>query len=203
MPLLRLVRSRIVGVEAMIRFGVDVLLASVLFATLAPAVVLVLAGGWVRGVRPLIDRRNVVGRHGTVVSLPLLSSRLTDNMLVHGAPALLLVIRGQLALAGPKPTPVEEQDRAHQWRGLLQSVRPGLTGPWRLMRTPSTPAERTLADIWWVHNWTIWQHLFVLIQTGRRMIWRASQDVTPLERWTYLDGAAEAPLQPPRVEVAA
>jgi hypothetical protein len=91
----------------------------------------------------------------------------SDHVLLHGLPALVAVLRGELALVGPWPVPVEDRATYSRWAGLLLAVKPGLTGPWRLVPREASMVERVLADIWWVRNWTVWQHIFVLAKSAR------------------------------------
>jgi lipopolysaccharide/colanic/teichoic acid biosynthesis glycosyltransferase len=77
---------------------------------------------------------------------------------------------------------VTEQAEYERWIGVLASVKPGLTGPWRLADPDLSTAERATADVWWVRNWSIWQHLFVLVQTARRSL-RRGQKEQELVRW--------------------
>ncbi len=181
LPLLRLGGSRIVGVQALLRAALDVALAATLLVAVAPFVGAALMLGRARGVRPLLVERAVVGRDGSPVRLRLLNPMVTDRLLLRGAPALLDVVRGRLALVGPRPIPADEWAQYQRRAGLLRSVLPGLTGPWRL-GGPEAPDERMFGDVLWVHNWTIWQHLFVLVQTGRR-VWRHRDREGSLARW--------------------
>ena len=64
----------------------------------------------------------------------------------------------------------------------MLSVKPGLTGPWRLVPRDASMVERILADIWWVRNWTVWQHLFVLVKSAR-LLGRRNADAQQVTRW--------------------
>ena len=50
-------------------------------------------------------------------------------------PQLLNVISGDMSLVGPRPSPDDENQYCPAWRDARLSVRPGLTGIWRVNRT--------------------------------------------------------------------
>jgi lipopolysaccharide/colanic/teichoic acid biosynthesis glycosyltransferase len=166
-PLVQLVPIRAVGLEALLRRIVDVGLAALLAVVMAPSLAWALVGARLRGVGPILVSERVLGRCGQPVTLRLLSPRVSERLLLRGLPALEGVLRGRLALVGPRPIPVAEQAEYRRWAGLLLTVQPGLTGPWRLAGPTVSTEERVLADVWWVRNWSIWQHLFVLFKTAQ------------------------------------
>jgi len=165
-PLLRFEVARIVGIEAVARATVDFALAALLLAVSGPALAWLVCSARLRAIRPILMRRQVLGQGGRKVTLSLLSPRVTQRVLLRGIPALLSVLRGDLAMVGPRPIPLEDEATYRPWSGLLLAVKPGLTGPWRLAGMSGSPEEMLLADVWWVRNWTVWQHLFVLFQTA-------------------------------------
>jgi lipopolysaccharide/colanic/teichoic acid biosynthesis glycosyltransferase len=135
-----------------------------------------------RGMRPLFERRAVLGQGGRQIMLPLLRADVTQRVLVRGLPALLSVVRGDMALVGPRPLPVEEAPEYRLWSGLLLAVKPGLTGPWRLVDSHASPEDRVLLDVWWIRNWSLWQHVFVLAQCGLAAL-STGKHSRGLERW--------------------
>jgi lipopolysaccharide/colanic/teichoic acid biosynthesis glycosyltransferase len=181
-PLVRVHPARLVGVDALLRAVCDVGLAAVLLVAVAPVLLAVLAVAWLRGTRPLLTRKQVLGQGAAPVTLYLLDRGVSDYLVLRGSPALLAVLQGRLALVGPRPLPVDHAADHLAWFSLLLSVKPGLTGPWRLAQPELSPGECLLADIWWVRNWSIWQHLFVLVQTVHR-VWHAAPNDHPVQRW--------------------
>ncbi len=182
-PLLRLQPARIVGVQALIRAGVDLTLTLLLLAALAPGLIWAIVSARWRGVRPVFVHRQVLGLGGVPVTFSLLNLDVSGSLLLHGVPALFAVLRGHLGLVGPRPLAVDEEQPEYQrWAGVLLAVKPGLTGPWRLASPTGSPVEQVLADVWWVRNWSIWQDLFILFQTARRA-WSAPRREHGLVRW--------------------
>jgi len=181
-PLVRVHPARLVGVDALLRGVFDTTLAAVLLIAVAPALLAVLAAAWLRGVRPLVARKEILGQGAVPVTLYLLNPSVSRHLLLRGFPALLAVLQGRLALVGPRPLTVEQAAEHQPWFSLILSVKPGLTGPWRLAEPELSPEECLLADIWWVRNWSIWQHLFVLAQTARRS-WCTVPSDRQVQRW--------------------
>ncbi len=50
-------------------------------------------------------------------------------------PQFINVLRGQMSVIGPRPSPEHENTGCPQWRYARLSVRPGITGLWQLKRT--------------------------------------------------------------------
>jgi lipopolysaccharide/colanic/teichoic acid biosynthesis glycosyltransferase len=171
-PLVRPHQTRIMGIEALTRAALDACIAALWLILVSPAFVWVVFGSWLRGVRPLLVRRRVLGQGNRPVSLMLLRSDVSERLLLRGVPALVAVLRGDLALVGPRPVPVDKQTAYACWIELLITVKPGLTGPWRLADPGLSAEETVMADVWWVRNWSLWQHLFVLYQTACRLVSR-------------------------------
>lgn len=192
-PLLRLRPHRIFGWDAVLRACVDYPIALSCVLALAPAALALAATAWIRGDRPLFERRVLLGEQDRPVSIRLLRVA-GDRLLLRGWPVLFSVLRGDLALVGPRPIALEEAPAFARWRRLLTSVRPGLTGPWRLVSPQVSSEERVFADVWWVRNWTIWRHVFVLIQTARAL----AMDVRggALGRWRPAGGEDRPAMKP-------
>ncbi len=181
-PLLRLQPARLVGVDAAFRATVDTSLAVVLLILMAPVVGWLVAVAWLRGCRPVLRHRQILGQGERRLTLTVLDPLVSRHVLLRGAPALVAVVRGDVALVGPRPVAVDEQAAYQPWLGVLATFRPGLSGPWRLTELTNSTEERILADVWWVRNWTIWRHLFVLFQTAGRVL-TATGRHPELARW--------------------
>ena len=202
-PLVRLRPARITGVDAVLRATIDAGLAALLLVLAAPALAWVVGRARLRGIRPSLVHREVLGQGGRIITLSLLNRRVSDRLLLRGVPALLAVLRGQLALVGPRPVAVEARPRYRDWADLLLTVKPGLTGPWRLGNSAESAGGAVLADAWWVRNWTVWQHLSVLLQSAARTArsergrgltrWEGDSSALPVATWPALAMTDEPP----------
>src|SRR5207245_1158411 len=86
---------------------------------------------------------------------------------------------------GPRPLEARPGVEARSRPSLLLSVKPGLTGPWRLVAAEDAVST---ADAFYVRNYTIWADLQILYQTGRRLLAEAvgtgaRSAGAPVRRW--------------------
>jgi len=87
-------------------------------------------------------------------------------------PQLWNVLRGQMSLVGPRPSPDGENQFCPPWRDLRLSVRPGITGLWQIRRTrePGTDFQEWIKyDIEYVRTATPALDLKIIAMT----IWNA------------------------------
>ena len=86
-------------------------------------------------------------------------------------PNLVNVLRGELAIVGPRPTVQEQVDRYtdHQRRRL--EVKPGLTG-WAQVngRTALSWPERIELDVWYVDNRSLWLDVKIIARTIKLLV---------------------------------
>jgi exopolysaccharide production protein ExoY len=88
-------------------------------------------------------------------------------------PQLLNVIRGEMALVGPRPVTVEELTRYGRVRWHYLSVQPGITGLWQVSgRNDTTYEERVELDRKYVEMRSPWVDLWVLIKTVKVVLMR-------------------------------
>lgn len=105
-------------------------------------------------------------------------------------PQLINVLRGEMSLVGPRPSPDRENQCCPTWRKTRLSVKPGITGLWQVARS----ADRQLTDFQeWIYYDTryvenrslsldlqiVWQTVRLLLRLGVSERWRA--------RWTHHD----------------
>lgn len=68
-------------------------------------------------------------------------------------PQLINVVRGEMSLIGPRPSPFRENQLCVPWRRARLSVRPGITGLWQVCRR-----DRAYGDF---HQWIHFDMLYV------------------------------------------
>jgi lipopolysaccharide/colanic/teichoic acid biosynthesis glycosyltransferase len=182
-PLLQVEPARILGQQAHVRAVVDVSIALILMIVLAPLALLAVVGARLRGVKQILVSERIMGQHARPVTLSLFNREVTNRLILRGWPAMIGVVRGDLSLVGPRPMRIEEAEQQREWAQRLLRVKPGLTGPWRLAHPAASVEDLFLADIWWIRNWSVWQHLFVLIRCARGAIISTMPTGQPLTRW--------------------
>jgi lipopolysaccharide/colanic/teichoic acid biosynthesis glycosyltransferase len=81
-------------------------------------------------------------------------------------PQLLNVLRGQMALVGPRPCLEWEKEMfPHKYDGRFD-VPPGLTGLWQVSgRSTMGTLEMLELDLTYVRNWSFWTDLTILVRT--------------------------------------
>lgn len=86
---------------------------------------------------------------------------------VDELPQLLNVLRGDMALIGPRPALSSEVARYDDDMHRRLAVRPGMTGLWQVSgRSDLAWAEAMRLDLEYVDNWSPWLDLYVLARTG-------------------------------------
>ena len=81
-------------------------------------------------------------------------------------PQFINVIKGEMALIGPRP--IVEKEVAYYGNDykVFSSVKPGITGLWQVSgRSDIDYADRVALDVFYVNNWSIWMDLYIFIAT--------------------------------------
>ena len=107
-------------------------------------------------------------------------ARITDDPRVTGIgrflrrtsfdewPQLLNVLRGEMALVGPRPYLPSEAPKVGEYLATITRVRPGMSGLWQVSgRAALSFRERTLLDDYYIRNWSLWMDFSILLRTFR------------------------------------
>ena len=171
--------------------ALDLLIASLGLLVSAPVLLVAMVAIRLEGGGPVIYRQRRVGRDeepfellklrtmvpgsdpvgvGSVVARddPRVTrvGRLLRRLSLDEIPNLVNVLRGEMAIVGPRPT-IEAQVRRytpHQRRRL--EVKPGITGWAQVRGRAGIPwEERIELDVWYVDNRSLWLDLRILART--------------------------------------
>ncbi|HXG09746.1 MAG TPA: sugar transferase [Gemmataceae bacterium] len=166
----------------------DVTVALVALAALAPVLALIaLAVRWRLGA-PVLFRQQRPGLHGRPFTL-LKFRTMTDARDAQGnllpdaerltrfgrflralsldeLPELINVLRGDMSLVGPRPLLMEYLDRYTPEQARRHAVRPGITG-WAQVngRNRLSWEEKFALDVWYVDHWSLGLDLKILALT--------------------------------------
>ncbi len=97
--------------------------------------------------------------------------RLLRRTSLDELPQLFNVLRGQMALVGPRPPLPEEVARYGTVELRRLGVKPGLTGPWQVSGRSDLSWDEGLAlDLFYADNWSVTGDLDVLARTLRAVV---------------------------------
>lgn len=86
-------------------------------------------------------------------------------------PQLFNVLSGQMSLVGPRMKTPAEVEKYGGYKGLLLTVKPGITGYWQVHGRQNTSyEERIKMDMHYIQNWTLAMDLKILIKTPLQVI---------------------------------
>ena len=89
-------------------------------------------------------------------------------------PQLLNVLRGEMALVGPRPLVLDEDSQIEGWQRTRLELPPGMTGPWQVFGSARIPLDEMVKiDYQYGANWSLWLDMKILLRTvpfvlGRR-----------------------------------
>jgi len=176
------------GLAGAIKRLIDVLVAAIGLAALAPILAILLAvqlvvHGWPpfftqdrpglhERVFRMVKLRTMTNERGPDGELLPDEDRLTRfgqflrSTSLDELPELWNVLRGDMSLVGPRPLLVRYLPLYTERQRLRHAVKPGITG-WAAVngRNASTWEERFEHDAWYVENWSLWLDLRILART--------------------------------------
>ena len=92
--------------------------------------------------------------------------RLLRTTSLDELPQLWNVLKGEMSLVGPRPMPLEVDERIEGWGRRRLDLTPGLTGLWQVLGRTNIPFEEMVKlDYLYVTNWSLWQVIRLLIRT--------------------------------------
>jgi hypothetical protein len=160
----------------------------------------------------MVHRQRVLSASGAF-ELMGLNGGLARSPVVARLPALFNVLRRDMSLVGPRPIEPGELRSHERWRSSLATMRPGLTGLWRLNTADLSVEERVALDLYYVRNYSLALDVQILYLTARGLAgrllgavgvlarWQPETPVTPKSRPEAVEPMAAAPAVSARVGV--
>ena len=76
------------------------------------------------------------------------------------------VLKGDMALIGPRPIVEDEVKYYGRDYAVFSSVKPGITGLWQVSgRSALSYSERVALDVFYINNWSIWMDYYIFFAT--------------------------------------
>jgi lipopolysaccharide/colanic/teichoic acid biosynthesis glycosyltransferase len=175
--------------------ALDLLVASLALAVAAPVLALAAILIKLESRGPVFYRQRRVGRGGAPFELWKLrtmvpgaetmgagiyvvegdpritrTGRLLRRLSLDELPNLVNVLRGEMAIVGPRPTVQEQVDRYTERQRRRLEVRPGITGWAQINGRTSLPwPERIELDVWYVEHRSVRLDLRIVARTVRML----------------------------------
>ena len=175
--------------------ALDLVLAALLLAIASPLLALAALAIRLESRGPVFYRQLRVGRHGEPFELWKLRTmvpgaesmgdgiyviqgdpritrvgRLLRRFSLDELPNLVNVLKGEMALVGPRPTVQEQVDRYTDRQRRRLEVKPGITGWAQINGRTSLPwPERIELDVWYVEHRSLRLDLRILLRTARML----------------------------------
>jgi len=81
-------------------------------------------------------------------------------------PQLLNILKGDISLVGARPIVQNEIYHYGEYFQVYTRSKPGLTGLWQVSgRNNTTYDERVRYDTYYIHNWSLWLDIYILLRT--------------------------------------
>jgi lipopolysaccharide/colanic/teichoic acid biosynthesis glycosyltransferase len=175
--------------------ALDVALAAIVLALATPLLALAALAIRLESRGPVLYRQRRVGRDGEPFELWKLRTmvpraetmgagvyvlegdpritrvgRLLRRFSLDELPNLVNVLKGDMAIVGPRPTVQEQVDRYTERQRRRLEVKPGITGWAQINGRTSLPwPERIELDVWYVEHRSLWLDLRILAKTARML----------------------------------
>ena len=175
--------------------ALDIAVAVVVLTVASPVLVVATVAIRLESRGPVLYRQRRVGRHGRPFDLWKLRTmvpraeamgagvyvaegdpritrvgRLLRRFSLDELPNLVNVLKGDMAVVGPRPTVQEQVDRYTERQLRRLDVKPGITGWAQVNGRTSLPwPERIELDVWYVEHRSLWLDLRILAKTARML----------------------------------
>ncbi|MGI9014875.1 MAG: sugar transferase [Phycisphaerales bacterium] len=111
--------------------------------------------------------------------------RLLRKLHIDELPQFYNVLRGDMSIVGPRPSPDKENQFCPAWREMRLSVRPGITGLWQVERTrqPGRDFQEWIRyDMEYVRRQSFLLDLSIIARTAINIVFGRSDDASDEKR---------------------
>jgi lipopolysaccharide/colanic/teichoic acid biosynthesis glycosyltransferase len=164
--------SRIVGVDAALKRGLDIALSLLALFVSLPIMATLTVARLLRGESLELEKEEVLGAYGPFVLSSFVRPTWAAPAHLARLPNLWLVLAGRMSFVGPRPMPVTQAHGHEDLISVLEGVKPGFIGPWWLVgRGRPLDLEQELAfDLHYLRHYSIWLDVHVLLQVARHFV---------------------------------
>jgi lipopolysaccharide/colanic/teichoic acid biosynthesis glycosyltransferase len=161
--------SRIVGVDAALKRGLDIVLGVLAIVVSLPIMAVLSAPRLMRGQALGLETEEVIGARGPIVLSSFRYPAWAARAHLARLPNLWLVLAGRMSFVGPRPMSLAQAAGHEDLVSVLEGVKPGFIGPWWLVghQRPEQLEEELAYDLHYLRNYSIWLDVHVLIQVAR------------------------------------
>lgn len=178
-----------------LRNVIDRGVALVALVPMAPVLLIIALVIWLDSGRPVLFRQQrigIEGRHFTMVKFrtltmdaPSFSLKLPEQHStvtrfgrflrrsgLDELPQLWNVVKGDMAIIGPRPEQAELISFYEPWQRQRELIRPGITGWWQIHHRDGMPLHKNIEkDLYYIQHQSPWLDLLILIGTMRILLY--------------------------------
>lgn len=191
-PVLTLAGLRIDARAAVLKRGMDCIVACILLVLTAPVFALISVLVRFLDHAPVLDRYRAIGllgapftafkfhtgllgttRRSYAPSVRVLPDRASGTSILGAflyrtaldkVPQLWNVLKGDMSLVGPRVSTISERELVSLWLPAISNLRPGMTGPWALLNATNLDEEMQ-ATLYYARNWNFARDITILLRT--------------------------------------
>lgn len=86
-------------------------------------------------------------------------------------PQFFNVLKGEMAVIGPRPIVEKEKLYYGENYALVNRVKPGITGYWQVSgRSETNYNQRVRMDMYYIMNWSVWLDIYIFLKTVKEVL---------------------------------
>lgn len=97
--------------------------------------------------------------------------RLLRRSSLDELPQFFNVLKGEMAVIGPRPIVEQEKILYGENYAIVNRVKPGITGYWQVSgRSATNYSQRVRMDMYYIMNWSVWLDIYILLKTVKEVL---------------------------------